>query len=105
MLVHVKQIIGLGNSSLYDELRLLDLDLVECDIEYTYDNNGSVTQETIYDISTTPKTVIKTTLFSYYENGNVSVETVTKNGVTFAKSYVYDDTTGNVIAVHVRKSN
>lgn len=105
MLVHAKQIIGLGGpgSSLYDELRLLDLDLVECDIEYTYDETGKVTQETIYDISTTPRTAVKTTVFFYSAGGRVTSETVAKNGLTLTKSYVYDDSTGNVIAVHVRK--
>jgi hypothetical protein len=97
---HAKQIRGVYGS-LYDQLKGIDLDMCDLDIDFVYNPDGSIASETVTDISVNPAVVIKFSEYAYLVDGSIDTETVVKGSLTYKKTFEYED--GKVVSVAVRK--
>lgn len=105
--VHPKQILSATNSflDLYSEVIELSFNniegLIEVNIAYGYDEEGSINSETITDIE---GTLLREIIYTFdSETGNIIKEIVKMNGKVKEKNYTYDTETGNIIGVQIRE--
>ncbi|MGM7682851.1 hypothetical protein ACSVDA_11925 [Cytobacillus sp. Hm23] len=98
----IKSIDG-GFNSLYEQLRALDIENDDVDIDYEINEDGQVLSETINDMSTNSPTQLKRVVYVYDEDGNVESETLTVGSKTITKTYSYDEQTGLIKKISIRK--
>lgn len=89
------------DSALKKRLDLLE-EGEEVDIDFEYDENQNIVKETITDMSYATPIITKISDYSYNPDGSVATETVTRDGKTIEKSFVYDGG-GNITKIQIRR--
>lgn len=75
-------------------------EMIDVSVEYEYEGEN-ISKETVYD-KLTPRSILKTTTYTYNQEGLLETETVNKAGITVVKTFSYN-LDGNLTGVDITK--